>query len=270
MPAYVSRSTHRARAGFTLTEVMTVVIIIGVLAGILFAVGKGATDKGKTSQAKSEMAVIANALENFKSAYGDYPRVNAYDNAGTISTRADTDVPGFGGVSVNPAAHLDKFTVIPGKEIPGTQNPQLYKTGTPLSSDRGYEFARQLLGRTGPTRAIITTKVGTEYINARSFLEPAKFTWERTKTTDRPNGTNVFPVTPGATTTDGDFCNALLDPWGNRYYYLYRPAVDSPKTWSNPSYILLSAGKDGMVNSTFDATTDILTPAGDDIVSGAP
>ena len=64
------------RAGFTLLELLTVVAIIAVLVGIVIGVGRRASESGKASRARAELAVIGTALESYRRAYGDYPQTD--------------------------------------------------------------------------------------------------------------------------------------------------------------------------------------------------
>lgn len=62
--------------GFTLIELLMVISVILILAGITFGIARGVQNAQARSQAKAEMAVIAQALESYKSKYGDYPWVS--------------------------------------------------------------------------------------------------------------------------------------------------------------------------------------------------
>jgi general secretion pathway protein G len=66
--------------GFTLLELLTVLAIIGVLAGIVLGVGRLAGERGRISRAKAELASLSAALEDYKRINGDYPQV-APDNS---------------------------------------------------------------------------------------------------------------------------------------------------------------------------------------------
>ncbi len=58
---------------FTLIELLTVIAIIAILAGITFGVIKGVNERAAIGQAKAELAVLSQALEAYKLQYGDYP-----------------------------------------------------------------------------------------------------------------------------------------------------------------------------------------------------
>jgi len=60
-------------AGFTLVELLTVLIIIAVLAGLIVGAGKYALTKAGTSRAQAEIAAMEGALESYKNDNGVYP-----------------------------------------------------------------------------------------------------------------------------------------------------------------------------------------------------
>ncbi len=65
---------HRtSNSGFTLIELLMVIAVIMILAGITFGISRGVQNAKNRSVAKAELAVLAQALEQFKLRYGDYP-----------------------------------------------------------------------------------------------------------------------------------------------------------------------------------------------------
>ena len=62
--------------GFTLLELLAVITIIAVLAGLVIGVGRRASEVGRVARAKAELAAIGSALETYKRTYGDYPRTD--------------------------------------------------------------------------------------------------------------------------------------------------------------------------------------------------
>ncbi len=64
------------RAAFTLLELLTVIALIAVLAGIVLGFGQRASETGRTARAKAELAALAAALENYQRVFGDYPQTD--------------------------------------------------------------------------------------------------------------------------------------------------------------------------------------------------
>ncbi|MDF3056787.1 MAG: hypothetical protein K0R17_1002 [Rariglobus sp.] len=71
---------------FTLIELLVVIAIIAILASITFGVIKGVNERAAIAQAKTEVAVLAQALEAFKKQYGDYPQTGGFTSAGINGT----------------------------------------------------------------------------------------------------------------------------------------------------------------------------------------
>lgn len=61
----------KSRKGFTLIELMVVVLIVGILAAVAIPLMRGRIDSAKWSEAKSAMGTIATALRAYASEKGD-------------------------------------------------------------------------------------------------------------------------------------------------------------------------------------------------------
>jgi len=64
---------------FTLIELLIVIAIIAVLAGLVLGAASSVQKKGARSRAEAEIAAIGAALESYKADNGDYP-LNANSN----------------------------------------------------------------------------------------------------------------------------------------------------------------------------------------------
>ena len=67
------RRPERREAGFTLIEIMIVVVIIGLLAGLVAVNLLPQAEKAKQTAAKTQMKTLENALELYKLDTGRYP-----------------------------------------------------------------------------------------------------------------------------------------------------------------------------------------------------
>ena len=71
----------RRRAGFTLVELLTVIAIIGVLAGMLFPAISGIRKKARQANATTAFSQWAGAITKYKQVYGFYPNIgSSYDS----------------------------------------------------------------------------------------------------------------------------------------------------------------------------------------------
>ena len=68
-----SKKQHRAGRGFSLVELMVVIVIIGLLAGMVTINVRSYMMKARANTAKAEIATIVQALNTFYTTYGRYP-----------------------------------------------------------------------------------------------------------------------------------------------------------------------------------------------------
>ena len=70
----LSSAPHRAcRAGFSLVELIVVIVIIGMLAGVVAVRTRSYLVKSKQNAAKLEVAKISEAIDAYYAAYSRYP-----------------------------------------------------------------------------------------------------------------------------------------------------------------------------------------------------
>lgn len=88
------------RRAFTLVELLIVMAIILVLAGIVVGVQRGVYQKQSMARAEADVQAIATALESYKLRYGDYPWLGDGSNGVELYqhlTGAKKMVPGRSG-----------------------------------------------------------------------------------------------------------------------------------------------------------------------------
>jgi type II secretion system protein G len=66
-------SVTRARAGFTLIEMLVVIIVIGLLAGLVGPRILGRVSEAKTATARTQVELLGLALDNYRLDNGSYP-----------------------------------------------------------------------------------------------------------------------------------------------------------------------------------------------------
>lgn len=67
------KSTVSLRAGFTLLELIIVMVIISILAVIVSSTFVTSTRRGRDSRRKNDLRAVANALESYYNDHGQYP-----------------------------------------------------------------------------------------------------------------------------------------------------------------------------------------------------
>jgi prepilin-type N-terminal cleavage/methylation domain-containing protein len=89
-----AQARSAAASAFSLLEVLTVVAIVGLLAAIAFTATGGVLERGRRSRCRSELAVLAQALEAYRSRFGDYPQTGPAASDPAASAAAE-DGPGI-------------------------------------------------------------------------------------------------------------------------------------------------------------------------------
>jgi prepilin-type N-terminal cleavage/methylation domain-containing protein len=77
------KNLNRTTAGFTLMEIMVVIIVIAVLASVAGPMIGSITDQGRASATKSKLSALKSALMAYNGDVGRYPFVGTSANAGT-------------------------------------------------------------------------------------------------------------------------------------------------------------------------------------------
>ena len=64
---------NRSRSGFTLIEILAVVLIVGILATILITQLGGAEEAANAQMTKQEMVKLSNVIKSYENDYGQFP-----------------------------------------------------------------------------------------------------------------------------------------------------------------------------------------------------
>ena len=141
--------------GFTLLELLTVMGIIAILAGIVLGVGRRANESGKIARAKVELAALSNALEAYKTQYGDYPqtlnssvllqsligKVGPNSSSTAINGRALIESAKFSiATAALPDVPVDPFTNPSAVLLDPWDNPYLYAYSTAANGWKNSSF----------------------------------------------------------------------------------------------------------------------------------
>ena len=100
-------SLSKRQQGFTLVELLMVIAVILILAGITFGISRGVQNAQARAKAKAELATISLALETYKSKNGDYPWISVPNVANDSSV-------------IN-ASHVLLKTLVGWQSVEGTQ-----------------------------------------------------------------------------------------------------------------------------------------------------
>jgi general secretion pathway protein G len=94
---------HKTRKGFTLIEIMAVIIIIGLLAAVGAMNFLGQTDKARVTTTKANLKMLHNSIAQFKMDTGRYP---TQEEGLSVLITQPSDVKGY-----QPGGYINSTTI---------------------------------------------------------------------------------------------------------------------------------------------------------------
>lgn len=118
------------RAGFTLIEVLVVIIVIGLLAGLVGPRILGRVSEARTATARTQIELLGLALDNYRLDNGTYPTTEQGLAALQEKPTREPAAPNWRGPYLRKAIPADPWGRPYGYTSPGRQNPSGYDLWT--------------------------------------------------------------------------------------------------------------------------------------------
>ena len=110
--------SYQRNRGFTIVELLVVIVVIGILAAITIVSYSGITAKANTARAQNNAQSIAQVIETYFAENGVYPSTTALVEGGSASIKAPSGVDVVPNAGTNPliaatftSPNWDKFDI---------------------------------------------------------------------------------------------------------------------------------------------------------------
>lgn len=123
---------YRKQTGFTIVELLIVIVIIGILAAITIVAYNGIQQRARDSARTSDISAIQKALELYRADNGGYPSVGT-DNIGyNLSTLSTALIPTYiSSIPNDPNTSLTNYQYVRGTAASGAYGIRIsYETHT--------------------------------------------------------------------------------------------------------------------------------------------
>lgn len=136
---------QKKQSGFTIVELLIVIVIIGILAGLVVTQILGATAKARDTERKTDLDQISNQLEAYYAQKGSYPALaelntsgwrggNEFSAGDGTKSFADPSSPSTTSLSATPPAAIgNSYSYAPLSESNGNCATTTTNTGTTIN-----------------------------------------------------------------------------------------------------------------------------------------
>ncbi len=224
MAAFPKNKTASRASGFTLIEMLVVILIIIVLMGIVFRLAKVSTTAGAASATTARLESLKAAIEEYYAEYGMYPPVEEKDGVQPISftypARLPSDITSSSGdvFTWGLLSFLKNRAALVAANAEVRENASLFKSGTAWAD----AYNKVQTGALDPDSC--TSARDRAFLNRISpFLKKAGV---GSDTNRRKDNKNIWITTVYA-----------HDAWYREWVYISKPPYQS--------YALFSKGADG-------------------------
>ncbi len=206
-------------AGFTLVELLTVIVIIAILAALTLNISKLVLRRQTEAKARSEMLTITTDLETFKVENPEYPPMDSDEGSGS------------------PYAERNLIKALTGHARWTTNKA----SGQPI-------WETVPMGRRWADGGTVSGGNGEKYLWGHEYIELAKFTYDKDDATESHVSNNAVLYDPWWSGEEGK----------NAYLYRYKTISDvtnpnpNARNWQSRQYILISRGSDGLPEAADD------------------